>query len=142
MVSLWQLTRGEEGVDHIGDMHAAMERGEAETKANTFENGEATRRNMVFEPQINAVAATNAKLEATIAEMTKQISTLTETNSNLVKALLAVGGKVSDKNNAEKAGGANKENNNSNKRVSARKRNKTNGLTRASSERRLGNCIE
>jgi hypothetical protein len=61
--------------------------------------------------QMNTVAATNAKLEATIAEMTKQISKLTEMNSNLVKALIAVGGKVADKNNADKVAEQDKENN-------------------------------
>jgi hypothetical protein len=39
----------------------------------------------------NAVAATNAKLEATITEMTKQIGKLTEMNtSNLDKAPIAL----------------------------------------------------
>jgi ribosome-binding ATPase YchF (GTP1/OBG family) len=39
----------------------------------------------------NAVAATSAKLEATITEMTKQIGKLTEMNtSNLVKAPIAL----------------------------------------------------
>jgi ribosomal protein S14 len=48
--------------------------------------------------------------------MTKQISRLTNMNTNLVNALIAmgVGGKVSDKNNAEKE--QEKENKNSNKR--------------------------
>jgi hypothetical protein len=45
--------------------------------------------------------------------MTKQIGKLTEMNSNLVTALIAMGAKVSDKNNAEKQ---EKENKVSNKR--------------------------
>jgi hypothetical protein len=56
--------------------------------------------NMVLEAfeksgeQMNAVAATNAKLKATIAELTKRVSKLTEMNSNLVKALIAAGKEV------------------------------------------------
>jgi transcription antitermination factor NusG len=53
--------------------------------------------------QVNAVATTNAKMEATIAELTKQVAKLTNMNCNLVKALIAAGAKVADRNNAEKA---------------------------------------
>jgi hypothetical protein len=50
--------------------------------------------------EINAVVTTNASMEATIKEQTKQISRLLEMNNNLVKALVAAGKQVADKDKA------------------------------------------
>jgi cysteinyl-tRNA synthetase len=50
--------------------------------------------------EINAVLATNSSLEATIKEQTKQISRLLEMNNNLVKALVAAGKQIPDKDKA------------------------------------------
>jgi hypothetical protein len=50
--------------------------------------------------EINAVVATNASMEATIKEQTKQISRLLEMNNNLVKARVAEGKQVADKDKA------------------------------------------
>lgn len=52
--------------------------------------------------QMNAVAMTNAKLENTVAELTKQMGQLLTMNSNLVQTIVALGGTVADKNNAAK----------------------------------------
>ena len=51
--------------------------------------------------QMNAVATTNAGLEATIKEQSKQITTLLRMNDNLVKALVAAGVKVAEDDKAE-----------------------------------------
>ena len=51
--------------------------------------------------QMNAVAASNAGLEQTIKEQSKQITALIKMNENLVKALLAAGVKVPEEDKAK-----------------------------------------
>jgi hypothetical protein len=50
--------------------------------------------------QMNAVALTNTKNEATITKLAEQISRLNEMNANLVKVIATLGGKAADKDNA------------------------------------------
>ena len=63
--------------------------------------------NMVLEAmqanteQMHAVAATNAGLEQTVKEQSKQISALIKMNENLVKALTAAGVKVAEEDKAK-----------------------------------------
>ena len=90
---------------------AANVKEEVEDTSDTEENV-----NLVLEAmqasteQMNAVAVTNSKLEAVVTEQAKQITRLTDMNSNLISIIKALGGKVDKKDDAEEADKENKSN--------------------------------